>query len=270
MRIVSLPRTARVSRLIAGAAIVAAMGAGPATASGSAWHYPVGVRDTHEPSAMAPPGPGAMPGYHQTYVEDFNRSRLPRGWGLFAGVPTGDPTGLFSPAHVRVSQGILRLRTYRDPIFHNSWVTGGLCQCDKPLTYGAYFVRSRVTAGGANSTELLWPADNAWPPEIDFNENLFHVNLTTETVHWSRHSNFHLININMLRWHTWGVIWTPTHIFDIVDGVIWHEDLQRRTVPHVPMVLDFEQRTSCTYVLPCPSRPSAMLVDWVAEYRLSQ
>ena len=253
--------------LLVGSALVATAFIGSAGASGARARYPIGIANSKEPSGFAPPGLRALPGYRRTYVQDFKGAGSLKGWGLFNGVPGGDPTGHFSPGHVQVFQGLLRLKSFRDPLFHDFWVTGGLCQCSRPAAYGAYFVRSRVTAAGTNSVELLWPANNVWPPEVDFNEDLFHVNLTTATVHWSNSTDFHILKINMLRWHTWGIIWTPTYILDVVDGTAWHEVSRRSAVPHVPMVLDLEQRTSCTSLLPCPGQSSSMLIDWVAEYR---
>lgn len=229
--------------------------------------FPVGMVNRSEPSGLAPPSVKALPGYRRTYVEDFNGPSIPHGWSLFNGVPGGDPTGRFSPQHVSVAKGLLRLNVYQDPSFANQWVTGGMCQCQRPMTYGAYFVRSRVTGLGANTAELLWPSGNTWPPEIDFNENLFHLNLTTATTHWTSHTDFRILKINMLKWHTWGVVWTPDYLLYLVDGRPWHEFSVASGVPHVPMVLDFEQRTTCPSGLTCPTHSSALLIDWVAEFQ---
>ena len=177
---------------------------------------PHGIPDQLEPSLLAPPGDHALPGYQLTYVNDFTQSGTPAGWDLFTGHPGGIPTATFSARHVVVADGLLQLRTYRDPAYQNMWTTGGLCQCLKHVQYGAFFVRSRITSGGPNSVELLWPVPNIWPPEIDFSENLGHANLSTSTTHWgvapANNTQFQVIKINMLKWHTWGVIWTPSYI----------------------------------------------------------
>ena len=233
--------------------------------SGASTPFATGTPDTHEPSGMAPPGGQSLAGYHLTYVNDFNRPGTPLGWDLFSDKPGGDPNGQFSPGHVIVTQGLLRLKTYRDSAYANKWVTGGLCQCEKSMTYGAYFVRSRVTGAGPNSVELLWPSNNVWPPELDFNEDLYHVDLTTGTVHWSNKADFRIMRINMLQWHTWGMIWTPHYILYVVDGHPWHEFSNSSAIPAIPMTLDFEQVTTCPPK--CPSRPSSLLIDWVAEYQ---
>ena len=231
--------------------------------------FPVGSPNANEPSGMAPPGANSLAGYHRTYVNDFNSSRLPGGWNLFTGHPGGLPSANFSGHHVDVSGGLLQLNTYRDPAYGNEWTTGGLCQCGHPVEYGAFFVRSRITQGGANSDELLWPSNNSWPPEIDFNENLNHLDLTTSTIHWgtTNHKQMQSLKINMLEWHTWGVIWTPTYVLYVVDGHPWHKFSIAADIPHVPMTLDFEQRAACPSSFQCPTLPSSMLIDWVAEYQ---
>lgn len=233
--------------------------------------YPVGVPNTQEPSSMAPPGPQDLPGYQLTYVNDFNGSGIPAGWEVFTGHPGGIPTAKFSAQHVEVSSGLLQLLTYRDPSYGGKWTTGGLCQCLRQVQYGAFFVRSRVTSGGPNSVELLWPVPNIWPPEIDFSENMGHANLTTSTTHWGQapinHTQYQQLQINMLQWHTWGVIWTPHQIIYVVDGHPWHEFTASQNIPQIPMTLDFEQRAFCPSTIDCPSRPSAMQIDWVAEYQ---
>lgn len=230
--------------------------------------YPVGIPSAPQPSSLAPPGHHSLAGYREVYVNNFNGSGLPPGWIAFSGHPGGLPTVNFSVKHVVVSHGLLQLKTYRDPAYANAWTIGGLCQCGRFSLYGAYFVRSRITAGGANTAELLWPHDNQWPPEIDFNENLNHLALTSSTTHWSpgNQEDFTTLRIDMLQWHTWGVIWTPTYILFVVDGQVWHRLTVTSEIPNIPMVLDFEQRAVCPSSWECPSGPSALLIDWVAEY----
>jgi beta-glucanase (GH16 family) len=134
--------------------------------------------------------------------------------------------------------------------------------------YGAYFVRSRQTGPGPNEVQLLWPVTNTWPPEIDFNETGASDVKTTETVHWGAqntmdHGN---IQLNMLRWHTWGVVWTPNYVAFIVDGRVWAREITPANIPSVPMDLNLEQRALCTVGRQCPKKNVSMLVDWVAEY----
>ena len=229
--------------------------------------YPIGVADPSEPSGFAPPLPTSMSGYRETYVNDFSGTSLPAGWYTFSGEPGGDPGGLLASSHVQVANGELQLLTTYVPSV-GKWVTGGLCQCGLGHVFGAYFVRSRITGPGPNEAELLWPKNNTWPPEIDFNETGSFSMRTTSTLHYGvnnkmTHGN---ININMTRWHTWGVVWTRSLIVYTVDGRVWGRIGTTAHIPRIPMTLDLEQRTSCQPVKYCPHAPATMQVDWVAEF----
>ncbi len=232
--------------------------------------YPVGVPNSHDPSGRGEPGPTDLRGYRLTYATHFPGSRLPRGWYSFSGVPGGTVGDVFSPAHVVISRGVLQLNTFRDPRYQNRWITAGICQCGRPFTYGAVFIRSRITGPGPNSAELLWPYSNVWPPEIDIYEDLAQPQLATESVHWGpphRMETFQLRHFNTSAWHTWGVIWTPTSVTFTVDGYGWHRVVAPTPIPQIPMDVNIEQRTSCGTNSDCPSAPESLLVDWVAIYQ---
>lgn len=233
--------------------------------------YPVGTPSPNAVSKFGPPGAKALEGYELTYVDDFSHQGIPKGWELFHGVPGGDPGAHFGLAHVTVSDRQLVLSTYRDKAYGDRWVTGGMCQCGLASVYGAYFVRSRVTAGGPNEVELLWPANNQWPPEIDFNESSS-THGTTATVHWGE-ADFilqsHVPDVNLTKWHTWGVIWTSKEIVYILDGRAWGIVTDPDAIPHVKMTLDLEQRTECSIHRQCPKEPVQMDVAWIAEYHAS-
>jgi hypothetical protein len=230
--------------------------------------YPVGAPSPNAPSHLAPPSAKAMAGYTLTYVDDFSTPSIPQGWYPFDGVPGGDPGAKFGVKHVTIKNGELILSAYRDKEYGDRWVTGGICQCDLSSLYGAYFVRSRVTGGGPNEVELLWPADNQWPPEIDFNESSS-IHGTTSTVHWGD-ADYILQtqerDVNMKAWHTWGVVWTPKKIIYVLDGRAWGVVRNPESIPRRAMTLDLEQRTECTIDRQCPKKPVEMQVDWVAEY----
>lgn len=230
--------------------------------------FPVGTPNLDEPSGEGPPSRSALVGYRLAYVTDFDGTTVPRGWDVFTGIPTGDPGGHFGAAHTVVSGGMLELLTYRDPAFKDGWVTGGVCQCGTAREYGAYFVRSRVTGQGPNEAELLWPANGTWPPEVDFNETGGSIDSTTTSVHFGTDNTIvrSAVHINMTKWHTWGVIWTPTELVYTVDGRIWGTFKEPEDIPHERMTLDLEQRTICSEDRQCPRAPVDMDVDWIAEY----
>jgi hypothetical protein len=230
--------------------------------------YPTGTVDGSEPSGYAPPSANALANYKLSYVNDFTGASLPTGWDSYSGIPSGDPGGHFASSHVVVSGGLLRLNTSKDRAYKNKWVTGGACQCGLGRTYGAYFVRSRVTGAGPNEVELLWPLDNHWPPEIDFNETGPGAGSGSSTVHFGNGYAIdqRTVNIDMTRWHTWGLIWTRTSIIYTVDGREWGAVSVRSEIPDEAMTLDLEQLTKCQVGQECPTTPVSMLVDWVAEY----
>jgi outer membrane protein OmpA-like peptidoglycan-associated protein len=135
------------------------------------------------------------------------------------------------------------------------------------LTYGAFFVRSRVTGSGPTIVELLWPL-TGWPPEIDFTETGGTTDATTATVIWSENggqNQVHL-NVDMTQWHTWGVIWTPTSLLYTVDGRVWGQFNIAADIPHQPMTLHLQQQTWCTFNYACPTTPESAQIDWITEY----
>lgn len=232
--------------------------------------FPIGTPNSAEPSGYAPPTSTALPGYSETYATDFIGSSLPAGWSAFSGTPGSDPSSLWAPSHVLVSGGLLELNTWRDPSFANNWVSGGLCQCALARSYGAYFVRSRVTGAGPTQIEMLWPK-SGWPPEVDFNETQGQTTRTVATLHYdlANDQTYQRLSIDMTQWHTWGVIWTPTSVVYTVDGYKWGS----ATIPPgdltVPMTLDITQQTWCASGYACPTSAQSTLVDWVAEYSAS-
>jgi hypothetical protein len=240
------------------------------TTAAPATPYPFGVVDPTEPSGMAPPTPDAMAGYAQSYVTDFAGTSLPPGWEVFTGQPGGDPGAQWGAAHVTVSDGTLSLNTWKDPAYNDEWVAGGLCQCGVVSTYGAYFVRSRVTGPGPTQVELLWPT-HGWPPEVDFDETSGATTWSSATLHWGAANNQdqRRVSIDMTQWHTWGVIWTATSVLYTVDGRVWGSVNDPSEISSAPMTLDLTQQTWCSSFSACPSAPQSTQVDWVAEYTSS-
>jgi beta-glucanase (GH16 family) len=216
---------------------------------------------------MAPPAADALQGYTQSYVNDFSAS-VPSGWEIFTGQPGGDPGAQWGSSHVTEGSGMLQLNTWKDPAYGDAWVAGGVCQCNVQNQYGAYFVRSRVTGAGPTGVQLLWPASNSWPPEIDFNESNGTTSKTTATVHYTSRNlqDQRDVGTDLTQWHTWGVIWTPTTITYTVDGTVWGVVSASNEIPSVPMTLDLTQQTWCDSGFACPTAPESMQVDWVAEY----
>jgi outer membrane protein OmpA-like peptidoglycan-associated protein len=237
------------------------------TASTSNGAYPSGTANNSEPSGEAPPSPSSLPGYKENYVNDFVGSTLPAGWSSFTGTPGDDPGAQWAASHVVVGGGLLQLNAWRDPDFNNEWVTGGVCQCGVDQTYGAYFVRSKLTGPGPTQVELLWPAQG-WPPEVDFSETYGPTNTSMATLHYSSANDevHQTLSIDMTQWHTWGVIWSPSQITYLVDGKVWGTQNVASEIPSQPMTLDLQQQTWCASNYACPTANESTDVDWVAEY----
>jgi hypothetical protein len=227
----------------------------------------------HEPSGTLPLEPYTFRNWTRTYCTDFPGSRLPKGWDKFAGVPKGDPVSVWARSHVAVHDGMLVLSTWRDRKRGMRWTSGGVCQCGRPARYGAFYVRSRLTGGGASGVELLWPQDNKWPPEVDFFESWQQGNRNTFTDHYTvkDHITQGWLNANLMKWHTWGIIWRPHEIQFVVDWgtnewTIWGTITSPAAIPQIPMTLDIDQQTWCSILPACPTKPSSLLVDWVVEF----
>ena len=268
------PRS-RALRIATGVALVSlslatTMSSAPvATGAVSSYAATIGTPSPLEPSGMAPPAPTALAGYAQSYVSDFNGTSLPGGWGAYGGQPGNDPGTTWQSSQVVVSNGLLQLNAAYDTS-RKEWITGGTSGGPTAL-YGAFFVRSRMTAPGPTIDELLWPSSSAWPPEIDFDETYGPTNQSMATVHFTAANlvDHRTIHVDMTQWHTWGVVWTPTSITYTLDGAVWGTVNVAGEIPSIPMHLAIQQQTWCAQGFACPSAPSSDLVDWVAEYEPS-
>jgi beta-glucanase (GH16 family) len=181
---------------------------------------------------------------------------------------------MFYPSAVSVSNNLLNLTATQDAAANPSsaggnWITGGVCLCGQTgQLYGAYFYRARITGPGPTTVGLLWPDANVWPPEIDFNETGGGTTGTSATTHYSS-SNSQIqstMSIDMTKWHTFGVVWTPTSIIYTVDGRQWGIDTNVSSIPTIPMHLSLQQQTWCASGWACPTSPQSTQVEWVAQY----
>lgn len=272
-------------RFVVVVAVVAAAGvvllvnvhASPNTATGTG-------KGPAQPAAVAAPTPSgqAMPvgniaGWREVFSDDFTGNQLDSNkWNTYEGPAGGDPDTLWDQSHIKVSGGMLQLQNYRDKNDNDKWVSAGISS-DVGLhqTYGKYLVRFRMDKGdGITGILLLWPADNQWPPEIDFaengggdrssmNANLFYGSTDQQIQH--------TVQADFSQWHTVGVEWVPGSLKYTLDGQVW-ATVQSPYVPTVPMSLDIQtQAGDCSsQTNPCPdsSTPDQvnMDIDWVAAY----
>ncbi len=218
-------------------------------------------------------------GWKRVFADDFNGTRLStRRWDAYTGQPGGDPGGFWAPSHAVVANGRLNLVTYRDPLLDNRWVSAGISS-SRALrqTYGRYEVRFRFDAGfGVSAVGLLWPADEVWPPEIDFFEHggstQDRVRMTATLHHGADNRRIaKRVSADFTTWHTMGVQWTPGKLVYTIDGRRW-ATVRDAAVPAKPMVLDLQsQAGTCDQVwAPCPDTSTPSRVDfeiaWVVAY----
>jgi beta-glucanase (GH16 family) len=221
---------------------------------------------------------GDIPGWHQVLADDFTGSSLNTSiWRTYGGQPGGDPGGMWAPSHISVSGGELVIGGYQDPVFGNAWVTGGVSSSPGLVqTYGKYLVRMRMDNGdGIAHVALLWPADNSWPPEIDFSEDNGKTRLTNHaSLHYGANNSqiTNSVSVDMSQWHTFGVEWTAGKLVYTLDGQPWATTTSSN-VPAVPMVLDLQtQAWACgdNSWEGCPdaTTPSHVNldVDWATAY----
>lgn len=279
------PVHSRLLRRIGGAALAAvALGASAIALGGCAEGVEKPQTATAAPAPVSP-GPrlampvGDLPGWHQVFRDDFRGRTLDRSkWRLYWGPPGGDPAGWFDPRHVKVSHGTLVISAYRDRRDGGRWATGGVSSSPGLVqTYGKYLVRFRMDSGaGVGHAALLMPANNAWPPEIDFSEdNGSGRTSTLATLHFGRHDTHWAVklrNVDLRQWHTLGVEWTPATLRYTIDGRVW-ATMTGTVVPHVPMVMDLQTEAwpcSGTWGR-CPNASTPRVVNlyvaWAVAYR---
>lgn len=271
-------------RLWAVAVLLVALCAGVAVASAA------GHRHRHHkvraPFGVAMPV-GNLPGWRQVFRDDFSGSSLDRQWWTLRGEPGGGGGGWWDPSHVVVGGGMLQLETSSDPaVCTNASIcpsfddeVSGAVQSAFAQTYGRYEVRLR-TSPGANTNvgfiAMLYPANNTWPPEVDFVEEGGSNHATTLgatlTYGPSAATLQRNVVINESKWHTLGVIWTPGELEYTIDGRVWGT-VTGAGVPSLAMRISMQVGTACetgSQQLPCAApftatEPSVQIA-WIVAY----
>jgi len=212
------------------------------------------------------------------FFDDFRKGLRPNVWGAYSGEPGGDPGGWWSPSHVVVARGLLDLETYPDPQFGWRWVSGGVSSGPSlKQTYGKYQVRIRVDGGkGVAFAALLWPANNKWPPEIDFAESGGGTGARNQISAFFHHGAKddqigRTLRVDFTKWHVVGVEWLPGELIYTIDGRAWSV-IKSRAVPAEPMEMDIQtQAGTCgNRWQPCPGNQTPTYVNaqiqWVKVY----
>ena len=134
--------------------------------------------------------------------------------------------------------------------------------------YGKWAVRARAVETGGRVVALLWPT-YGWPPEIDFMESGdSYRDHTTQTLHYDvlstpAHENKMVHNsydVDMTKWHTYGVEWTPGKLVYKLDGVE-KGSVVGDFVPNQPMHIHLQCAVGSNTHKPCE-----LEVDWVRVF----
>ncbi|MGH2850062.1 MAG: glycoside hydrolase family 16 protein [Solirubrobacteraceae bacterium] len=260
-------------------------GSTPTTGTGPSTTPPPGGSSGELPSGQAMPL-GDIPGWRQTYAEDFSGSSVPSSWDVYKGQPGGDPAGWWDPSHVSVSGGELQILSSRDPAHCPSGchalddlVSGGVQLSGHSQTYGKYEIRMRAdNAKGLGLTVLLWPVSNQGPPETDMIADVGfspRVGTGVGVVFGANDTDLVAKNTtaDLSQWHTWGAEWTPGKVAFTLDGNVWATETNPN-VSSVPMNLAIQMQA-----YPCSGPGSFGVcadsttpassnfdVDWVTQY----
>ena len=213
--------------------------ASPGTASeeSPAPPQPEGPPSSGPPAAGQPtPASGSSAGHDQSQAQI-------EGWSIdfFDGFDTpleqtqwerygwGDPPvghgamGVMSQRNSFTRDGNLVIRTQYE---NGQWSAGGAgSKFVHTASYGRWEVRARFPqAKGIGYAFLLWPADEGWPPEIDFAEGRVNGPQVMGVYHWdpdNKQEHRFFDNHDMSGWHTYGVIVEPDLITFTLDGRPW-------------------------------------------------
>jgi beta-glucanase (GH16 family) len=215
---------------------------------------------------------GNLPGWKQVYAQAFDGNSLPSDWNAFDGTPGG-----YSPSVAGWRSSLCSVSGGELHFMADGIHSCGVGWYSYPQTYGMYLVRMKGDIEPStmhfSDIALLWPANNQWPPEIDFYEDSGSSRSSyMATVHPGPNGNnsgqVHVVvGSNGAQWHTYGVEWTPSTITFTIDGhpagtAVSRSDTQ--SWPDIPMVLALQSQNLGG--AGAPTERETMTVAWVAEY----
>jgi beta-glucanase (GH16 family) len=222
---------------------------------------------------------GNIPGWKQTFADDFRGGNLEDRWYTYNGQPGGDPGGWFLPSHVTQTGGRLVITGSRENTPNgNIYATGGVSNSKTfTQTYGRFEFRFRMDKGyGINYVMLLWPSSDVWPPEINVAEDDgLSRDLITATLHYGANNSTigrkSKGTADFTKWHTAGVEWKPGSLTYQLDGKVW-ATMSSPNVPKIPMSMAIQsQAWPCGHSFSdCPNSTTPakvnLEVDWVVAY----
>jgi hypothetical protein len=272
---IAMQRTVRPAAVASAAPSFAAPSASASASPTPARTIPP-MRDGITPSGVPMPI-GQIPGWYQTFTDDFAGNSLNDQWFRYSGGPSGDNGGWFMPSHVSVGGGILTIKGAKEQTPRGVlYATGGVSNHNVfSQTYGRFDVRFRMDRGvGIAYAILLWPTSGKWPPELDIIEdNGRDRQSTSATVHYDRDDKKiqRQTKADFTQWHTATLEWTPGHVVYRLDGKVW-ATVDSSHVPDEPMDLALQtQAWGCggTWEA-CPNSTTPpevnLQIDWVSLY----
>ncbi|MCU1594736.1 MAG: glycoside hydrolase [Frankiales bacterium] len=228
------------------------------------------------PSGEAAPV-GDLPGWKQTYVEDFAKA-APTGsfvstygarWGAYDdGWKDTSKNGTYMPSKVlSVHDGVLDYSIRSENGQH--LVSAPFVKQTFGQVYGRYSVRFRSDAlAGYKTAWLLWPDSERWPDdgEIDFPEG--NLDGTIEGFAHNASSAGGQVevptNATYAQWHTATIEWTPGKVSFALDGKVMGGST--KNVPATAMHWVLQTETALDGGAPAAGVAGHVLVDWVALY----
>ncbi len=228
---------------------------------------------------------GDLPGWHQTYRQDFSTDaavgEVGRVYGQhmrgYDAVPDTSGRGRYTPDRVlSVSGGALRYSLHTEngrPLVAAPVPLGWDGQ-----VYGRFSVRLRTNdTSGYKLSFLLWPTSNDWDEgEVDFPEgNLGHApygasvkkgSLTPQgNVSWDP-DTVAVCPTDISEWHVATTEWRPGLVRWLWDGVEVGRTTSPATVPDTAFRWVLQAETSDWNVVPSPSSVGDVQVDWLTAY----
>ncbi|MBA8792638.1 beta-glucanase (GH16 family) [Friedmanniella endophytica] len=236
-----------------------------------------------EAGTWMPSAPRTQKGWKADFVENFNGPLNTNVWGRYmGGIPQGTKStymldnATVTPSPLKANNGILQMRTRYS---NGKWTSAGMSSGRGfAAKQGMWQVKAKFDrAYGVGYVFLLYPKGGAWPPEVDFAEGVMGGPRIMSTVHYGTAKNHKQIqrfrhDVDMTKWHTYGVILSTNKIQYTIDGKVW-ATVKTKNSPKVPMWLGIQAgvkdcRVSTGQCLSKKTPKSAAIsIDWVAHYR---
>jgi beta-glucanase (GH16 family) len=179
--------------------------------------------------AQSTSGAMSLPGYTQVFFHDFPGTSLDTGvWPVDYGGTSSNGYFQWDPTDISVNNGLTI--TFAEK--NGTWTTGGIDMGSHAsiggqsngTIYGLFefYAKINTRKQGVGPVLLLWPCDNAWPPEIDVLEAPNGNNEAFQTLHWGA-SNTQIstpTSMDPTQWHDYAVDWEPGQIVFYIDGKV--------------------------------------------------